>query len=261
MRSGYYGVIPTYIRHHEELKPNAKLLYAEITACLEEDGVCVKRNIYFSNVLNISKPTVSNCLTSLRKLGFISVVLELEKGTQKFIKRYITLTPYNFSGGVLEESDPTPNENSGGVSDDDSLKNGSTPSNLPKALLKNNNIHKIYTSKIKKVTPIDKEITHRQVDALMKVVADFYNKQQPRYPKMINEDWKDDSNIVNSSINTLYELIKKNNYTYEVVKDVITWALDDKFWSKNLLSLNTLRDTSSNGFSKFQNLHHKWQSV
>ena len=256
MKSGYYGIIPINIRHHEELKPNAKLLYAEITACLEEDGVCVKRNIYFSKVLNISKPTVSNCLSSLRKFGFINVVLELEEGTQKFIKRYITPTPYNLSGGVSAEFDTTPTENLGGVGDSDSLKNGSTPSNLPKTLLYNNNIHKIYTSKAKKLTPVNKEITNKQVGALMKVVINFYTKQQPRYPKMINKDWQEDSNIVNGSINTLYEIIKKDNYNYEVVRDVITWALEDVFWSQHLLSLKTLRDKSSNGFSKFQNLHH-----
>lgn len=260
MKSGYYGIIPTNVRHHEELKPNAKLLYAEITACLEDDGVCVKRNIYFSNVLNLSKATVSNCLTSLRKSGFINVVLELEEGTQKFIKRYITLTPSNLSGGVSEEFDATHSENLGGVETNDSLENGSTPSKLPKALLYNNNIHKVYTNKANKVTPVNKEITNKQVGALMKVVKYFYTKQQPRYPKMINKDWQEDSNIVNGSINTLYEIIKKDNYNYEVVRDVITWALEDVFWSQHLLSLKTLRDKSSNGFSKFQNLYHKWKN-
>ena len=34
MKSGYIGIIPKDVRHHPKLKPNAKVLYAEIMALL-----------------------------------------------------------------------------------------------------------------------------------------------------------------------------------------------------------------------------------
>ena len=43
MKSGFYGLIPKVIRHHKELKSNTKLLYAEISACINEDGVCTEK--------------------------------------------------------------------------------------------------------------------------------------------------------------------------------------------------------------------------
>ena len=101
MTSGYYGFIPLPIRHHKNLKPSSKLLYSEITSCLDENGQCTKTNAYFKRVLGVgSKSTLSSGLTDLRKAGFIHVRIALEEGTRKFIKRYITPTPTDILGGV-----------------------------------------------------------------------------------------------------------------------------------------------------------------
>ena len=76
MKSGFYGIIPKTILHHKKLKATSKLIYAEIMACLEDDGSCIKRNIYFSNVLNIAKDTASRNIAELRDYGFIYVQIE-----------------------------------------------------------------------------------------------------------------------------------------------------------------------------------------
>ena len=85
MISGYMGVIPKDVRHHPKLKANAKVLYSEIMATLDENGICTKNNFYFSNVLNFTKETASRGIASLKNNGFINVVIENEKGTTNII--------------------------------------------------------------------------------------------------------------------------------------------------------------------------------
>ena len=53
MKSAYYCIIPKTILHHPKLKPNSKLIYAEIMATLQDDGVCTKRNIHFDPVYRL----------------------------------------------------------------------------------------------------------------------------------------------------------------------------------------------------------------
>ena len=257
MQTGFYGLLPSYVRHNTNLKPSSKVLYSEITACLESDGICIKKNIYFSKALGINKSTISNCLTELRKEGFIHVVLELEEGTNKFLKRYIT--PINIQGGVMSQSELTPTDNLGGDSNNASLNISDTPSKLGQTLLLHNNIvNKVYTNAQKRDTLLNKGINQKQYSILNLLVELFYETQRERFPSMINAGWKNDKSIINGSINTLYDIIKIDNFKYEDVRDVLKWALDDKFWGKNLLSLRTLRNKSDNGFTKFQNLYHRY---
>ena len=84
----YIGYIPRPIRHSIDLSPRDKLIYCEITANLDDRGVCIKNNIYFSNVTGCTKATVSASMTKLRELDYIDVIIEKEENTQKFKKRY-----------------------------------------------------------------------------------------------------------------------------------------------------------------------------
>lgn len=255
MKSGYYGFIPTNIRHNKDLKANAKLIYAELTACLDENGVCTKRNIYFSKALSVTKATVSSCLTDLRKMGFINVVMELEEGTQRFINRYITLTPSNqLGGGAVNQSD-TPTENFDGGQLNVPLNNASTPSNQLDTLL-TNNIDTVYTTKHQ--DSLNRAITNNQLEYLQKIVGYFLGVQSKRHPMMVSEKWRKDKHLINGSINTLYDLIRIDGFDHDVIKKTIYWALDDKFWADNVLSLKNLRSKSANGFSKFQNINHHY---
>ena len=97
----YIGYIPKPIRHSVDLSPRDKLIYCEITANLDDRGVCIKNNIYFSNVTGCTKATVSASMTKLRELDYIDVIIEKEENTQKFKKRYIILKAVsNLQGGV-----------------------------------------------------------------------------------------------------------------------------------------------------------------
>jgi len=258
MKSGFYGFIPTNIRHHKDLKANAKLVYAEITACLNADGVCTSPNIYFSKALQVTKATVSSCLTDLRKLGYINVVMELEEGTHRFIMRYITLTPSNQLGGGVTNEGKTPTGNFDGGQLSVPLESASTPSNELDTLIDNNinDINTIYTTGHQDA--LNRSITDVQLKYLKGIVAHFLDIQSKRHPNMISINWRKDKHLINGSINTLYDLIRLDKFDHEIIKKTISWALDDKFWADNVLSLKNLRHLSRSGFSKFQNINHSY---
>ncbi len=45
-RPGYWAVLPATVRYDKTLRPNAKLLYAEITALADARGYCWATNSY-----------------------------------------------------------------------------------------------------------------------------------------------------------------------------------------------------------------------
>ena len=89
-KPSYYAIIPAEVRY-SNLKPNAKLLYGEITALSGKLGYCYATNIYFANLYGVSKNTISSWISDLKKLGFITVVVERNEKKQ-IIKRCIGIT-------------------------------------------------------------------------------------------------------------------------------------------------------------------------
>lgn len=257
MKSAYYCIIPKTILHHPKLKPNSKLIYAEIMATLQDDGVCTKRNIHFSKVLNISKDTASRSISELKTYGFIHVLIELEEGTEKFIKRYIT-PMQNFLWVNHDEDNPYP-QNTIGVDNSVRGEDGLTPMQKTQTLLYNNNkINKLYTNGNKSVSILE-ELNEKQITYLGNIVHEFYTEKHKHFPQAVKANWKKDDCLVNDSINTLYMIIKLDDYSETIVRDVIKWATNDKFWYSNLISLRGLRNKSNNGQTKFTNIYLKYK--
>ena len=80
MKPSYYAIIPANVRY-SNLKPNAKLLYGEITALSSKEGYCFATNNYFAKLYDVTKNTISLWVSQLNKEGFISVEL-IKKGEQ-----------------------------------------------------------------------------------------------------------------------------------------------------------------------------------
>jgi hypothetical protein len=80
------------------------------------------------------------------------------------------------------------------------------------------------------------------------------------HSKLVSKYWSQDKNLVNESINNLFKLIKVDKFEDTEVWSVIEWATYNDFWSKNLLSLRSLRKKSKNGLTKFANIYSKWSS-
>jgi hypothetical protein len=86
----YYAIIPASVRY-SNLKPNAKLLYGEITALSNKLGFCYATNNYFAELYNVSKNTISNWLSDLNKVGFITIEI-VRNDSKQIIKRKLGIT-------------------------------------------------------------------------------------------------------------------------------------------------------------------------
>jgi len=264
------GILPSYIRHNNEIKDKSKVLYAEITADLGENGFCTTNNMKFAKRLGCGKNTISGCLTELREHGYISIIILNEKKTLKFIKRYIIPIPYtNFLGGVDEAIRTTYTKNLVGVASQNGTsteKDTSLPytKNLD-TMITSNHIKSITintpSKKLNGGIKINPKITKEQKAYLEKIVKEFYETKREQFPNHISDTWYVDDSITIGSINTLYDLIRIDKWDEKVVRDVIRWSLDDKFWSRNLMSLKVLRNKSNNGQTKFANIQLKWDAV
>ena len=106
-KPNYYAVIPAEVRYSKNLTPNAKLLYAEITALSKKDGSCWASNKYFSNLYNVSTVTISRWISSLVENNFINRKIVYKKGTKEIDKRYLQLC----SGGINKNVSTPINKN------------------------------------------------------------------------------------------------------------------------------------------------------
>jgi len=258
----YIGYINKPIRHHPDLSPRDKLVYCEITATLDDRGLCVKNNIYFSNVLNCTKSTISASMTKLREFGFIDIIIEKDSESQKFKKRYIILkTSTSFSGGGNPNLEKAVSDLSVGVEPilaNATEENGTkADANFSDSIIINNNIRYIYSDKRVPIN-YNTKITQGQMEYLKQIVTEFYTAKHKQYPNHVKADWYNDQRLTVGSVNTLFDLIKLDGWNEKEVRDVIRWATNDPFWSSNLLSLKSLRIKSKNGQTKFANLQIKF---
>lgn len=82
----FYAIIPARVRYDKTLKPNAKLLYGEITALSSKEGYCFASNRYFSNLYEVNKNTISSWISDLKNKGYISVQI-IKEGNEVIERR------------------------------------------------------------------------------------------------------------------------------------------------------------------------------
>lgn len=107
-RKSYYAIIPANVRYDENLIPNAKLLYGELTALCNERGYCWASNDYFANLYNVSKTSIKKWLKSLEDSGYIHREVKYKEGGKEIDTRWITIVTH-----PREEKLPTPGQEKG----------------------------------------------------------------------------------------------------------------------------------------------------
>jgi hypothetical protein len=95
----YYSVLPAHVRYDERLRPNAKLLYSEITALSNRDGYCYASNEWFSELYDVSPETISRWIRQLAEYGHITI--QYERQGAQVRKRKIFIAQNH--GGVDEK--------------------------------------------------------------------------------------------------------------------------------------------------------------
>jgi len=103
----YYAVIVADVRYDNSLKPNAKLLYGELTALCNQYGYCWATNEYFAKLYGISVVTVSRLISQLEKRGYIRCEMAAtETGSERRI--YAGIYQVSPVEGGLIKNDKTP---------------------------------------------------------------------------------------------------------------------------------------------------------
>ena len=91
VKPNYYAVIPAEVRYDIDLTPNAKLLYAEISALCNMNGKCTASTKYFTELYLVSRISIQKWLKSLEDKNYIKRTVIYKEGSKEIDTRYITI--------------------------------------------------------------------------------------------------------------------------------------------------------------------------
>lgn len=87
----YYSILPASVRYNKNLKANEKLLFSEITALTNKDGVCYATNEYFAKLYGVTKVAISQWISNLEKQKLIDREIIYADGSKQILNRYIRI--------------------------------------------------------------------------------------------------------------------------------------------------------------------------
>ena len=90
-KPNYYAILTSEVRYSKALTPNAKLLYAEITALCNMNGKCTASTEYFCRLYEVSKVSVQKWLKNLEDNNHIRRVNKYKLHSKQIECRVITL--------------------------------------------------------------------------------------------------------------------------------------------------------------------------
>ena len=127
-KPAYWAVLPAGIRYDEELRPNAKLIYAEISAMSDSTGFCWATNRYLAQLFGLAQDTVSALVAQLAERGYVS--LEIIRGPKGNItERRIWLAEVHPPIG--KNADTPPGKNAGTPIGKNAEKNNTSIEHIP----------------------------------------------------------------------------------------------------------------------------------
>ena len=124
----YYAIIPANVRYDKTLRPNAKLLYGEITALSNKEGCCWATNSYFANLYDVDSNTISKWISQLNNKGYITISFTY-KENKEIDKRIIQIAPpIDKKEGGYGSKDPRGMDQKG---EENNTSNNNTRKNIP----------------------------------------------------------------------------------------------------------------------------------
>ena len=228
MKPNYYAIIPAEVRYNENLSPNAKLLFGELTALSNKKGYSWAKNRYFADLYNVDIKSISRWIKQLNDLGYIKIEIEYDKNAKQVLNRYIKIEPRGYGDKNVPPGQKDPQGRDKNVQDN-------IYSNIYNNI--NNN-----TATFKKVSDFDKIYT-TAYDHLVNLFDDR-NKPKDTVQKV---KW----------LNIIRLCDTKDNVNPRQLYWICKKALSDDFWKTNFLSLSSLR-TKREGVSKLDRFIKKF---
>lgn len=99
-KPNYYAILTAEVRYDERLTSTEKLLYAEITALTNKEGICWASNHYFSKLYNVTPDYIRKMIRKLEKYNYIKTQLIFKD--KRVVRRNIYLS-YNSMGGDIQK--------------------------------------------------------------------------------------------------------------------------------------------------------------
>lgn len=96
----YYAIIPASVRYDNELRPNEKLMYGEITALANSTGECWASNNYFAELYDVTPQAVSGWINDLKRKGYIEVDIVYKDNTKEIKNRIIRIVSTKDCEGI-----------------------------------------------------------------------------------------------------------------------------------------------------------------
>lgn len=90
-KPNYDITIPPNIRYDPNLKDLSKLLYGEIESLSYKTGYCFASNKFFSELYNVTKRTIINCINELKENGYIECEYIYRENKKEIEQRKISI--------------------------------------------------------------------------------------------------------------------------------------------------------------------------
>lgn len=85
MKPSYFTVIPAYVRYNKNLSFFDIVLFGEIVALSNMLGYCYATNKYFEDLFGLSEMTIRRSISTMVKLGILSISIDQAKGNERRI--------------------------------------------------------------------------------------------------------------------------------------------------------------------------------
>ena len=72
-----YVDVPMIVLLDEDISSTSKLLMGLITTLTMKEGFCYASNKYLSNLMKVSRRTITSCITSLKRKNYIKIENDL----------------------------------------------------------------------------------------------------------------------------------------------------------------------------------------
>lgn len=213
-----YWIMPMVVLEDKELSANQKLLYCLISSLCAERGYCWASNKYLWERLGLKEWSISNAIKGLVERGYLISDVNRSKGNERHISIGVC---ENSQGGVVKIQNTYCENSQEGYCEKSKDNN-----------ISNNSIIEYNKNNI---TPLLEKEEYSFVD-------EFLDRNNPitaycfrKYPKYLETQMEAVDKLV------------KQGYPLEVIKMALMYIKQDKFWSKNILSVKKLLEKNRDG--------------
>ena len=209
INKSYYAIIPANVRYDEDLTPNAKLLYGEITALCNEKGYCWASNSYFAELYGVSKVSISKWVNQLIEKGYIVSQIIYKDDSKEIDKRHLYIGSY-----PIKEKFNTPIKEK--FKDNTTVFNNTINNTLyttQSSAVVDTNIELIESKTHLKLSNNKKKIVSSWDKERLSKAIELFNSKDGKYFSLLEKIYKDDDNYSNSSItNSSYKKTGFHNF-------------------------------------------------